>query len=137
MLDPQAVEGSGLPATHSRDRATATPSGHHATMPGSFLRESAPAEQSLLFAGVRFRVYSAPMQYLAIRSDRHPTPEVWRKFVHKRDVPCPKCEVVYQLWAPLEPEQDDAAVKAQAAWLSGRLEEECPGHADWFHSPDN
>ena len=81
--------------------------------------------------------YSARMQYLAIRSDRHPTPDVWRKFVHKRDVPCRKCEVVYQLWAPLEPEQDDAAVKAQGEWLSERLEEECPGHADWFHSPEN
>ena len=45
--------------------------------------------------------------------------------------------MVYQLWAPVEPEQDEAAVKAQASWLSGRLSEECPGHADWFHSPDN
>jgi hypothetical protein len=77
------------------------------------------------------------MRYLAIRSDRHPTPDVWRNFVHRRDVPCPTCKMVYQLWAPLEPEQDEAAVKAQGSWLSGRLSEECPGHADWFHSPEN
>jgi len=76
------------------------------------------------------------MQFLAIRSDRQPTPDIWRSHVHKQNVGCAKCNrVIYQLWAPiLNP--DDALVREKADWLEKNLLEDCPEHPDWFHLPE-
>jgi hypothetical protein len=51
------------------------------------------------------------------------------------DVRCLKCDQVsYQLWAPLE-EQDDSVVQSQGEVLGRNLAEDCPAHPDWFHVP--
>ena len=75
------------------------------------------------------------MKFLAIRSDRQPTPEVWRKYVHKENVTCFKCKLIYQLWAPLE-EVSESDVKKQSIWLNKELPALCPSHEDWFHTAD-
>ena len=75
------------------------------------------------------------MPFLAIRADRQPAPEIWRNYVHWMDVGCRKCgEVFYQLWAPLE-EQDDSKVQGQGEVLGQSLADDCPNHPDWFHLP--
>ena len=75
------------------------------------------------------------MPFLAIRADRQPAPEIWRNYVHRMDVRCRKCdEVSYQLWAPLE-EQDDSKVQGQGEVLGQSLADDCPNHPDWFHLP--
>ena len=55
--------------------------------------------------------------------------------MHRMDVRCLKCDQVsYQLWAPLE-EQDDSVVQSQGEVLGRNLAEDCPAHPDWFHVP--
>ena len=75
------------------------------------------------------------MKFLAIRSDRQPTPEVWRKFVHKQNVTCFNCKLIYQLWVPLEVASDEA-IKQQSMWLNKELPLLCPDHEDWFQTAD-
>jgi hypothetical protein len=72
------------------------------------------------------------MRFLAIQSERQPAPEVWSKYVHKENVNCRKCGQSYQLWAPLEC-NDDAMVQSEAGRLRAQLVDDCPGHPDWFH----
>ena len=76
--------------------------------------------------------YIARMRFLAIREDMQPNPEVWSKYVHKANVECSGCSRKYQLWAPLEL-NDDARVRAESETLKRELAEGCPEHEEWFH----
>jgi hypothetical protein len=76
------------------------------------------------------------MQFLAVRSDRPLPPEFRDQFVETVEVECFKCnQVRYHLYAPiLETESDQ--ITAQAIWLDEHLPAVCPGHLDWFLTPD-
>ena len=72
------------------------------------------------------------MQLRAVARDIRLSTEEW---VHVREVQCPVCFAVYQLWAPIiETEQSEAAVHTD--WLSQHLMNTCPNHANDIRTPD-
>ena len=76
------------------------------------------------------------MQFLAVRSDRPLPREFQDKFVLRFEVECFKCNhVMYLLYAPIFETEDDQ-LTAQAIWLDEQLPKVCPGHLDWFLTPD-
>jgi len=76
------------------------------------------------------------MQFLAVRSDRPVPPEFLGEFVPMLEVECFKCsQIRYLLFAPVGETESDR-VTAQAIWLDEHLPTVCPGHLDWFLTPD-
>lgn len=72
------------------------------------------------------------MQFRATTPDISVRNEDW---VRLRDVQCPVCSALYQLWSPfVDTEHTELGIHTD--WLSQHLMDTCPNHAKDIRTPD-
>ena len=72
------------------------------------------------------------MQFRATRSDLKLPIEEW---LYLRDVQCPVCYTLYQLWSPFM-SGEHAELQIHTDWLTHHLMNTCPNHANDIRTPD-
>ena len=76
------------------------------------------------------------MQFVVTATDVDVVAVGGDNYTHVNDVKCPKCPMIYQLWAPIL-ETEASEVQAQTEWLTKHMAKTCPKHdADKFLTPD-